>query len=169
MPKKNKNENTNASPEKPQKQPGFLQLVLAGLLVFLLGAGLVIGYFNVVGFPGTEQAQKSKKEEKKQEEPTATMDLGSIIVNLADPGGARFLKVGVVMEYPEDEKFAEELAKKEPEITDLIIKILRSKTVDEIQPLDKIDPLKNEIINAVNKILVGGKVKRVFFTEFIIS
>jgi len=161
------NSNNNNS-EKPQKQPGFLQLVLAGLLVFLLGGGLVIGYFNLVGIPGEKDAENQKNEQEK-EKPTAILELGTIIVNLADPGGTRYLKVDVVLEYPEDEKLAHELEEKKHEITDLVITTLRSKTVAEIQPLDKVTPLKNEIINAVNRRLTNGKISRLFFTEFIIQ
>lgn len=161
---KDKNDNT----EKQQKQPGFLRLVLAGLLVFLLGGGIVIGYITLVGIPGGDKDQKESNE-KKEEQPTATMDLGTIIVNLADPGGTRYLKVDVVLEYPENEKLAAEMEEKKHEITDLVITTLRSKTVGEIQPLDKVTPLKNEIINAVNKRLTSGKILRLFFTEFIIQ
>ncbi len=153
--------------EQQKKQPGFLQMVMAGLLVFLLGGGLVIGYFNVIGIPGEEKAEK--KEEKKEEVPTATLELGTIIVNLANPGGNRYLKCDVVLEYPENETITEELGEKEHEITDVVITTLRSKTVEQIQPLDKVAPLKNEIINAINTRLTKGKISRLFFTEFIIQ
>ncbi len=48
-------------------------------------------------------------------------------------------------------------------------KNLRSKTVEQIQPLDKVAPLKNEIITAINSRLTKGEISRLFFTEFIIQ
>jgi len=61
------------------------------------------------------------------------------------------------------------LGKKEHELTDVVITTLRSKTVEQIQLLDKVTPLKNEIINAINTRLTEGKISRLFFTKFIIQ
>ncbi len=98
---KDKNDNT----EQPKKQPGFLQMVIAGLLVFLLGGGLVIGYFNIMGLPGEKEEPEKVEEE---ELPTATLELGTIIVNLANPGGNRYLKCDIVLEYHDSEEFAQQ-------------------------------------------------------------
>jgi len=159
---KDKNDNM----EQPKKQPGFLQMVIAGLLVFLLGGVLVIGYFNIMGLPGEkEEAEKVEEEEL----PTATLELGTIIVNLANPGGNRYLKCDIVLEYHDSEELEAELKEKEHQITDTVITTLRSKTVEQIQPLDKVAPLKNEIITAINSCLTKGEISRLFFTEFIIQ
>lgn len=168
MLKLKKKKDNKEKKEKTPKPAGFMQMVLAGLLVFLLGGGLVIGYFHLVGIPGVSNAEQ-KKEEEKDKGPTGTLDLGTILVNLADPGGTRYLKVAVVLEYPKNEKLTRELEEKEYEITDLIITTLRSKNVDQIQPLEKVDALKKEMVTAVNKRLTSGKITHLFFTEYIIQ
>ncbi|MCF8009900.1 MAG: flagellar basal body-associated FliL family protein [Clostridiales bacterium] len=147
--------------------PGFFKLVLAGLVIFLLGAGIVFGTLTMTGAMGGGDAQGGEKED--EQKPTSTLDMGSIIVNLADPGGSRYLKAEIILEYPENKDFTSELEKKEYMLTDTVIKILRSKEVEDIRPLDKVPVLKNEIKKAVNKRITRGEVTRVFFTEFIIQ
>lgn len=50
-----------------------------------------------------------------------------------------------------------------------ILHVLRSKSVDDIRPLDKEEKVKQEIMSKINTRLKNGKVERVYFSDFLIQ
>lgn len=165
MLRKQKSVNST-QPYKTHGKPGLLQLVLAGVLVFPMGGGIVIGYLNFFGLPGING---DTSEAANREGPAVVLDLDTIIVNLADPGGNRYLKAGIVFQYPKNDRLTGELKEKNHEIVDKVITILRNKTVDQIQPVNKVEELKVELINSVNEHLENGEITQLYFTEYIIQ
>lgn len=153
-----------AEPAGGKKRSRFLivLLVLAGtFLAAGLASGLIL-YF--VGIPGVMPKMKP-------EPPPAyeTVELGERVVNLADEGGGRYLRVRMVLEHKKDEKLSGELKEKNAKIMDKTVRILRSKSVGEVQPVDKEEKLKTEIMNAINAELKNGKIEKVYFTDFLIQ
>ncbi len=139
------------------------------VLLFLFGtvaaAGLVIGallYF--VGIPGVVPKLKAPAPLSYE-----TVELGERVVNLADAGGGRYLRVRMVLEFKKNEKLAGEIKEKNAQIMDAVLKVLRSKTVDEVMPLDREEKVKAELMSAVNGKLKNGKVERIYFTDFLIQ
>ncbi len=118
------------------------------------------------------------------------IDLGAKVVNLADPGGYRYLRVGLVLEFAppagyyllkqEGAKKAEELKKEEqsvrdevtlyrPVIDDTVIGILSNKAFGDVFTLQGKEDLKEELRKAINERLEGLEVIRVYFTDFIVQ
>ncbi len=112
--------------------------------------------------------------------------LGERVVNLADPGGYRYLRVSITLEFlpesaefyrlppdkrvAEEERFKEELARQKPIIDDLVISILSSKTFAEIFSLEGKQQLKEELMEQLNASLGEGKyVGAVYFTDFVVQ
>jgi flagellar FliL protein len=91
------------------------------------------------------------------------------VVNLNDSGGGRYLRVRMVLEYGKNEKLAAELKEKNAAIMENILHVLRSKSVDDIRPLDKEEMVKTEIMNSINTSLENGKIERIYFTDFLIQ
>jgi len=154
-------------PPKEKKGPGILLYIIVSLGAVLAG-GLIMGaiiYF--LGVPGV--APKTEKAEVKEDIVYETLELGDRVVNLADPGGMRFLKVKIVIEFEKNKKFAEELQEKNASIMESILRVLRTKTVNEIRPVEKEDKVKEEIINTINADLKNGKVEKIYFTDFLIQ
>ncbi|MBX3039453.1 MAG: flagellar basal body-associated FliL family protein [Bdellovibrionaceae bacterium] len=92
--------------------------------------------------------------------------LESFLVNLAGSKGRQLQKVNMEFELQGD-KTAEEIEKRKAQIRDIIIITLSAKTYDEVSTREGKDALRNEIKDTVNNFLTTGKIKNVFFTEFI--
>ncbi len=159
--------------EQPKKSKKKLLIIL---VVVVLGGAvgamkfLGIGPFKKAEAPATEEVQK--KEEKQPPKPKVEVGpmvtMEPIIVNLADPSGRRYVKVTMTFELDSD-AVKKEFEERLPQIKDLLITLLRSKTSAELNDPGGIFRLKEEIVSRINTLLVTGKVKRVYFTDFVIQ
>ena len=113
-------------------------------------------------------------EEAEEEEGAETQHLGKMflfepfVVNIADRDRDRFLKFKTELELSDD-KVAAELDQRLPQIRDLIISLVGSKSFEEVRTIEGKNFLREEILLRVNSLLVTGKAKRVFFTEFVVQ
>ena len=166
-----------AEEEKQQQEQeskgGKKKLLLIVVLFILAAAGGGAAYkFLVLDKKKAEtkekQAERIIEEIKATENVGVMFDLGTFVVNLADPDIERFLKVSIVLEL-KDQKVQAEAQKRLPEIKDAITTLLLTKKSSEIRTPEGIEFLKEEIAKRVNAILPLGGVKNVYFTEFIIQ
>ena len=96
-----------------------------------------------------------------------TMD--SIIVNLYQTEARRYLKVSMALAV-RDKEVMQGMAAKKLILTDRLIGLLSSKTIDDIDGYDKKQDLKREIRDEVNSMLgIKDAVTQVFFAELIIQ
>jgi flagellar FliL protein len=141
------------------------------------------------------QAEPESQTETKSEAPSAPVkikpgqglmvDTGTKIVNLVDPTGRRYLRVGIVLEFaPEDltfytmegeekalflEEFNSELNAKLPVINDIVITILSIQTYDSVYTAEGKEALRNKIMETINTQLPEYRVIFVYFTEFVVQ
>jgi len=166
-------EREEREPGEGTEKKGFpLKLVI--LLVVLVGLGgggffaWKAGMLN--RFLGGEKQAHASKGEKNgvplDVGPTRSLD--TFIVNLADPLGKRYLKVKMDLELS-DEKVVSELEKRLPQLKDTILTTLCSKTYEEIGTLEGKMQLRMEIQARLNQHLKAGKIKNIYFTEFIVQ
>ena len=94
--------------------------------------------------------------------------LKSFIVNLQEREGERYLKVTIELEMEQD-TLTDELTKRTPQIQDTVISLLSSKSYEEISSLSGKQVLKAEIKARVNRLLTTGRIRRVYFTEFVVQ
>jgi flagellar FliL protein len=106
-----------------------------------------------------------------------------IIVNInSETGTDHYLKVNIALELRNnpgeksgghgDDKMspaAEEVTKRIPQIRDTVISILRSKTKEKIDQKEGKDLIRSEIISSINKYLISGQIKNVYFQDFVIQ
>jgi flagellar FliL protein len=113
------------------------------------------------------------------------IDLGSKVVNLADPGGYRYLRVSLVLEMSpaanpspalkeEDRKKAEQavrdgITQQRPMVDDAVVGVLSNKAFGDIFTLQGKEDLKQELLQAINERLSGPEVAHVYFTDFVIQ
>jgi flagellar basal body-associated protein FliL len=111
--------------------------------------------------------------------------LESKAVNLAEPGGLRYLQATVVLEFRPpgvdyhqlaaeerakvDDSFKLTIDARRPAIDDLVMTILSSKTYKDIASLEGKQSLKDEISGGINNVLGYPAVMNVYFTEFIVQ
>ncbi len=100
--------------------------------------------------------------------------LDTLIVNLADQGGKRYLRVTMELELkvPEEVEEAEvidEIEKRLPQLRDSILMILPSKQYADISTTDGKVLLRDEIIAKLNSYLRTGQIGNIYFTEFVVQ
>jgi len=89
-------------------------------------------------------------------------------VNLLSESGRRYLKVELNLEI-EGEELAHELDTKKPLLRDIIIRILSSKSLEEISTAKGKETLKEQIVTEINPRIKDGKVMNVYFVDFVVQ
>ncbi len=147
-------------------------------VAILLVLGLAVGgYFAFVEFI---QPQMMGTPPQKLEIPGTTFakadqkalgvmfPMEPFLVNLARSNGKQFLKVTLTLELSAAEVHPEIQANSQ-KITDSVLLLLSSKTFEDVISLQGKFKLKDEITTRVNRFLVMGHVKEVYFSEFIVQ
>ena len=149
-------------------------LILIGVL-FLLVLGMGGGMFMVWNKLAVISAQaggseNDKNAEKaKAEQATKVVSLDTFIVNLADPGGNRYLRVTMDLEVVGGKPAEDEMAKRVPQLRDAILMILPSKRYADINTTEGKTAMRDELMGAINSLLAAAKVNRIYFKEFVIQ
>lgn len=113
------------------------------------------------------------------------VDTGSKIVNLVDPTGRKYLRVGVVLEFAphdpayfemnEEEKkayvttFNQEMESRLPIINDILITLFASQTFEKVYTAEGKENLRQQIKELINQQLPEFHVIAVYFTEFVVQ
>jgi len=114
---------------------------------------------------GEHEAQDKEKHEDKMFF-AKTIPLETFIVNLAGSKGRRVAKINIEISV-EGEGIATEIDQRKAQVRDIIIILLSGQTYDQVSNKEGKDHLKEQIKDTVNAFLTKGKIKEVFFTEFI--
>ena len=158
--------------EQPEKGGGSkkkLIIIIAAVLVLLIGAGIGIFLFmgeNAEEKISPEQEQAELEKQAKQIGPMVNVD--SFIVNILDDQESRYLKAAITLEV-NGEEASMELNQRMPQIKDAILLLIGNKTFGELNDLQGKIQLRAELINKINSILLKGKVKRIYFTDFVVQ
>jgi len=162
-------EETTAPEKKGNK---LIIIIIAAVLVVVL---LIVGVVVAMLLGGDEEQQSSSKSTK--EKPAKMMDsmevgpmfpLDNFTVNLLSDNGRRYLKVQMNLEL-DGEELAAELESKTAVVRDVVIRLLSSKTLEEISTAKGKEKLKEQIVNQLNLRLRDGNVVHVYFTEFVVQ
>jgi len=171
-----------AQDKEPKKKGGKLKLVIILLVVLgvLGGGGFAAWKFYLQPKMAGEATAEAPAEghgeaggEKKHEAgapagASQLVTLESFVVNLADPMGRRYLKTTLDVEVAGADA-AKELTESMPKVKDTLLLLLSSKSFEDISSMDKKLELKNEIVDRLNLIIGKGKVRNVYFTEFVVQ
>ena len=134
----------------------------------------------------TSASGKSNKTTTEEVQPGQgiMIDTSTKIVNLAEPGGKKFIRVTATLEFkppagysemPEEEKtaalgaFTTGINSKIPILDDTIVTILSSKDFQSVYTTEGKDALRQEIMDAVNQRLPEYSVIYVYFKEFVMQ
>jgi len=156
----------------PSRKPPF-KWILIGVAVLVLAGGGYVGWSMVRTETGTP-AEPVKTPEGASvtaaEEPDVgqSFEMDPFVVNLNEPGGKRYLKAKIGLEY-HGEELRKELPARVPQLRDVILLHLSSKTMEDIQSVDGKIELKNALVNRINQVLKKGKIRSIYFTQFVIQ
>lgn len=157
--------------EEGKKKGGLLKWIIIAVVLIGLGVGGWFGYQMFFAAPSDETAaEESAGDAGKPAENLEgqLVPLPTFLVNLADPLGRRYLKLGVEVEV-RDEDAQAALAKYEAKVKDTLLLLLSSKTYDGLSTMQAKVELKQEIADRLNQIIGNGGVLRVYITEMVIQ
>jgi flagellar FliL protein len=112
--------------------------------------------------------------DEEEGEAAAPSHLGKIfslepfVVNIADRDRDRFLKLKTDIELSDD-RVSAEMQQRLPQIRDLVISLLGSKSFDEVRTIEGKNFLREEMLLRINALLVTGNAKAIYFTEFVVQ
>lgn len=156
---------TNSEAEAPVKSAGGkkrLIIILAVVLLILAGGAVAAKFLLFKKKPATKPPVVHEKME--------TIELGGIVVNLANEDKSHYLRITVVLAFPGDEKSVEELNENKFKIRDQVIQLLRRKSYTEVAAPDYTEKVKEEIMQAINKHLPERqKITEVYVSEFLVQ
>ncbi len=174
--------------EKKKSGNMLLIIIIAVLFLIIIIGGIIA--FMMMGSHEEEAGAKTAKESPvKSEEKAAegeapagesggseasSTEVGIMFplelftVNLLSESGRRYLKVEMNLELS-GEELAVELEKKKPVLRDIIIRILSSKSLEEISTVKGKETLKEQIVSEINKRTKDGKIKNVYFVDFVVQ
>lgn len=169
----------NSTGSKNEGKRSINLILLIGLISFLITI-IVAGIVLILILRNSPQA--FDRQQPKQSKIATKAEIGplvpigpEIIVNItSDTGTEYYLKVNITLELQvingSNEKAGiEEINKRIPQIRDTIITILRGKNKEKIDQKEGKDLISSEIISAVNRYLVYGRIKNVYFQDFVIQ
>lgn len=154
----------HAVEEVPQKKKLPLKkLIIIGMAVVIVVTGGTIGTVYYKKFFG-------KKEPQQQQAPVgAIWPMDPFIVNIQDTGGSdRYLKIVVELDIS-DKNCIAELNQLKPKLRDNVLDLLSSKSYKDIMDISGKQRLREEIMMRLNNFLTGGKIIKVYFTDFVVQ
>jgi flagellar FliL protein len=150
-----------------------LVIVLIGVL-FVLVLGLGGGMFMIwnklaavsahVAPAGDPHGEKTKPEQMGK-----IVSLDTFIVNLADPGASRYLRLTMDLEVTGGKAAEEDLTRRTSQLRDAVLMILPTKRFGDIISSEGKSALRDELLGALNGLLAAGKISRIYFKEFVIQ
>jgi flagellar FliL protein len=94
--------------------------------------------------------------------------LDTFIVNLADKGGKRYLRMTIDLEL-DSEELESEVKKRLPQVRDSILTILPTKRFDDISSAKGKTALRDQMLERINGLMARGKVTNIYFKEFVVQ
>ncbi|MCK4985654.1 MAG: flagellar basal body-associated FliL family protein [Desulfobacterales bacterium] len=142
-------------------------------VLLVLTIGLAVGFFMMWSKLSALNTQGSMAATTEAEQgQTATLGplfpLDTFIVNLADAGRSRYLRVTMDLELAESTDAAK-LNERLSQIRDSVLMILPSKQFDDIASMEGKIALRDEIIAKLNSLFTQNVVTNIFFIEFVVQ
>ena len=154
-----------------------LLIIIAGvffLMMAMMGGGFFFLWKQMSSTVAQVQQQNgnAESEEVAPEEEEITIGpmykMDTMIVNLADRGGKRYLRTTMQLELDTPD-LVEEIEMRLPQLRDTILMILPAKQYADIGTTEGKIALRDEIIAKMNAILKKGQITTIYFTEFVVQ
>jgi len=182
-------ENTEQEEAQPaEKKSNMLMIIIIVVLILIILIGAVVGVLLMDSdeeaeavAPQAKEQSMSKGSSSKKRTASSTYDdsrqlseigilypLDTFTVNLKSDAGRRYLKVTMSLEL-EGEELSLELDAKSPVLRDRIIRILTSKTLEEISSKKGKQKVSTQVMDTLNAMISDGQIRGIYFTEFVIQ
>jgi flagellar protein FliL len=148
----------------------LLIIIIAVVILFLgiVGAGFFILWNKISQIPQTPPVATDIPVEEEETLIGPLYSLETMIVNLADHGGKRYLRVTMALELSDPEA-ATSIENRLPQVRDAILMILPTKTYDEVSTTEGKAALRHQLMEKINSLMTKGQVDNIYFTEFVVQ
>ncbi len=174
------------SAPKEKKSGNMLMIIIIVVLVLIIVGGGVLAFLlmgddeEAVSQSEPQAIEKSAESKPKRkssgnyDDSRKLSDIGilypldTFTVNLKSDAGRRYLKVTMSLEL-EGEELSLELDSKSPVLRDRVIRILTSKSLEEISSKKGKQKVSDQIQDTLNAMISDGSIEGIYFTEFVIQ
>jgi flagellar FliL protein len=151
----------------------FIGVVM--VLMLGLGGGLFMMWNKLSAMETRSQSTAEDAEQGDQDSSVPIekllgpiFSLDTFIVNLADEGGKRYLRMTIDLEL-DSEELESEVNKRLPQVRDSILTILPTKRFDDISSAKGKTALRDQMLERINGLLTRGRVTNIYFKEFVVQ
>ncbi len=167
-----KKDSAESSEKGGSRKMKIIIIAAAGALLLLIIIG-VAAFFLLKPEPQAEKQLDPGLEVPVPEITQGTeigpmVDIKEFIVNIISEDGRHYVKASLTIELDKEET-VEETNKRMPQIRDAILLLVGNKTYEELQDLQGKKQLKAELLSKINAIMQTGKVKAIYFTDFVVQ
>ncbi|MCP4747830.1 MAG: hypothetical protein GY874_17090 [Desulfobacteraceae bacterium] len=147
----------------------FLMFAMMGGGFFLMWSKMNATVAQVQQANEGEQDDEEAEQEEEQEQGMGPIyKMNTLIVNLADQGGKRYLRITMEFELSTAE-LESEIETRMPQLRNEILMILPAKTYQQISTTEGKIKLRDELLASINSHLKTGAVKTIYFSEFVVQ
>jgi flagellar FliL protein len=133
-----------------------------------VGAGFFILWNKISQMPMDASAVEEISVEEEENIIGPLYSLDTMIVNLSDHGGKRYLRVTMALELSDPDAVAV-IENRLPQVRDVILMILPTKSYDDVSSTDGKIALRNQMMEKINELMTKGRVNNIYFTEFVVQ
>jgi flagellar FliL protein len=155
----------------------ILVILIGVMMVFLLGlgGGLFMMWNKLSAMEIQVQSTAGNDEQADKDTPVPVEELlgpifplDTFIVNLADKGGKRYLRITIDLEL-DSKELESEVAKRLPQVRDSILTILPTKRFEDISSAQGKTALRDQMLERINGMLARGQITNIYFKEFVVQ
>jgi flagellar FliL protein len=164
----------DASPAKAKKLVPMVLMVAIGVLAGGASGALVAGPLlarRVAPPPAAAPADPAGAAEAAaaaSAAPGVLYAIDNLVLNPAGSNGTRFLLANLSFDL-DSEATKSKLAAREPQVRDVLLRVLAAKSVDELADPAGREALKAELRDGIAQLFGAGAVRQVYLSQFVIQ
>ena len=152
-------------------------ILMAVIVVFMLGlGGGLFMMWNKLSAMEIQVKRTAGDDEQADKDIAASVEelmgpifpLDTFIVNLADKGGKRYLRITIDLEL-DSEELEKEIEKRLPQVRDSILTILPTKRFEDIRSAAGKTMLRDQMLERINSFLARGQLTNIYLKEFVVQ
>lgn len=161
-------------PAEPRAAGAFEVSRIIKILLYIAGAILLIFIIIGISFLVAKYVQEQRYVRDQDivlappPPPLAFYDMPSFSITTSDPD-PHFAKITLAIGYEENVELATELIQRTPEMQHVINILMRDKSVEDLNSVEDMVNLSEEIKAHINVLLLRGKIKEIYFREFVVN
>jgi len=145
-------------------------IIISVVLLFMgaVGGGFFILWNKISQLPQDPATVEEIPVEEEENVIGPLYSLDTMIVNLADQGGKRYLRVTMALELSDPEAMTT-IESRLPQVRDAILMILPTKKYGDVSTTEGKIALRKEIMEKINSLMTKGQITNLYFTEFVVQ